>query len=55
MFLEVGVYDIEWKIEGDLANPIFTDIKKTEVIVTKKGNIPIQISEMSDMPLWGTT
>ena len=50
-----GEYEVEWITKGDSDPPIYTPIKKTQVVITGKGNIPIAISKVNDLAYRGNT
>lgn len=50
-----GEYTVTWVTKGDLESPIYTPVKKTTVVITGKGNIPISISAVNDVPYQGNS
>lgn len=52
--VEEEVY-FEWSIIGDFEIPTYTPILKTQVFLTQKKNLPIQIGNINDIPLGGSS
>jgi hypothetical protein len=50
-----GEYYVEWLTKNDQDPPIYTPIKKTKVVITGKGSIPISISTVNDVPYKGNS
>ena len=50
-----GEYEVQWLTKNDFDPPIYTPIKKTIVIITGKGAIPILISKVNDVPHKGNS
>lgn len=50
-----GEYDVEWLTKNDFEPPIYTPIKKTRVVITGKGSIPLMISKVNDVPYLGNS
>ena len=50
-----GEYVVEWVTKNDFDPPIYTPIRKTTVVVTGKGSIPMLISKVNDVPYLGNS
>lgn len=50
-----GNYTVTWQTKGDLADPMYTPLKKTIIIITENGDVPITIAETPDIPFKGTS